>query len=80
MRPRDQIDARLVDNITSAIRGHVEMAVALSKIARGRDDNGRPLAAEKARQLARDTLTELELDWTHVLKVRAEFEAVLSKR
>jgi hypothetical protein len=36
---------------------------ALKKIARGRPDSGRPLAAENARQLARLTLTLLNLDW-----------------
>jgi len=33
------------------------------RIARGRHDCGRPLAAEAARQLARDALTKLGEDW-----------------
>ncbi len=60
------------EHVKDAIAGHNALALALSKIARGRDDCGRPLAGEKARQLARDTLVELGLDWTHVLKVHEE--------
>lgn len=37
---------------------------ALSKIANGRTDNGRPLAAEISRQLARVTLTSIGVSWT----------------
>ena len=33
------------------------------RIARGRHDCGRPLAAETARQLAREALTKLGEDW-----------------
>ncbi len=33
------------------------------RVARGRHDCGRPLAAETARQLARDALTKLGEDW-----------------
>lgn len=36
---------------------------SLQTIARGRTDNGRPLAAETARQEARETLTALKVDW-----------------
>lgn len=63
----------LRENVTAAIYGHNEMAVALSKIARGRDDSGRPLAGEAARQLARGTLIDLGLDWSHVLNVHGDF-------
>lgn len=69
----------LHENIASAIHGHNELAVALSKIARGRPDCGRPIAAEAARQIARGVLTALEMDWVNVLKVRAEFDDI-SKR
>jgi len=65
--------------IADAIHGHNELAVTLSKIARGRADNGRPLAAETSRQLARDTLVALGLDWSHVLNVRDEMEPALQK-
>jgi hypothetical protein len=40
------------------------MYFALSKIARGRPDCGRPLGSEDSRQLARTTLVEAGLDWT----------------
>lgn len=36
---------------------------AMKAIARGRHDNGRPIAAETARQLARETLHALKVDW-----------------
>ena len=37
--------------------------VVLCKIAHGRTDNGRPLAGETARQLARDMLVEHGVNW-----------------
>ena len=37
--------------------------VVLQQIARGREDNGRPMASEKARQLARKTLMEFDISW-----------------
>jgi hypothetical protein len=64
------------DDVSMSINGHNVLAIALSKIARGRVDNGRPMAAEDARQLARSTLTDLKLDWTHVLKVEAEMHPI----
>lgn len=70
----------LRENVTQAFDGHNVFAVALSKIALGRDDNGRPLAGETARQLARDALIERKLDWNHVLKVHAEFVPILKDR
>lgn len=36
---------------------------ALAKIARGRTDNGRPLAGEAARQIAREALTQHDREW-----------------
>lgn len=35
----------------------------LARIARGRIDGGKPLAGEAARQLARETLTDLGRGW-----------------
>lgn len=35
----------------------------LQQIARGRPDNGRPLAAEDARQFAREALIKVGLRW-----------------
>lgn len=67
------------ENVKDAFAGHNALALTLSKIARGRADNGRPIAAEMARQFARDTLTELGLDWTHVLKVHAEMSGTRRK-
>ena len=40
-----------------------DFAEALAKIAQGRTDCGRPLAAEDSRQLARRTLLAHGLDW-----------------
>ena len=42
---------------------------ALKIIAAGRQDNGRPLAAEVARQYARKTLTELGVTWSQPREV-----------
>lgn len=36
---------------------------ALALIARGRTDNGRPLAGERARQIAREALVKKGRDW-----------------
>lgn len=41
------------------------MHFVLGEIARGRCDNGRPLAAEVSRQMARDVLVMLELGWPY---------------
>ena len=40
------------------------LEAALGEIARGRNDCGRPLAAETARQLARDALIRLGAGWS----------------
>jgi hypothetical protein len=69
----------LQKNVSEAISGHNALAVALSQIAQGRPDNGRPIAAEAARQLARETLTSIGLDWVHVLKVHAEMKPAFEK-
>jgi hypothetical protein len=37
---------------------------ALKEIARGRPDNGRPLPAETARQIARLALIDAGINWT----------------
>jgi hypothetical protein len=63
--------AKLQDDVKAAFQGHNVLAVALSKIARGRPDNGRPLPAETSRQLARGVITSLGMDWGNVLKVEA---------
>lgn len=44
------------------------MAVALCLIALGRVDCGRPLGGETARQIARDVLIEIGVDWNEVLR------------
>lgn len=49
--------------VASATAEIVVMRLALMEIARGRTDNGRPIAAETARQNARDVLTALKVDW-----------------
>jgi hypothetical protein len=48
------------------------ITVTLSEIAHGRTDNGRPLAAEIARQKAREALSAAGVDWDGVLKTRKE--------
>ncbi len=47
-----------VDDVKTCFRNHNRFVEVLGKIAHGRMDNGRPLAAETARQLARDVLVE----------------------
>lgn len=46
------------------------MQGTLQVIARGRPDNGRPLAAETARQLARSALIECGVDWPDAKRTR----------
>lgn len=41
------------------------MAFVLGEIARGRIDNGRPLAAETSRQMARTVLGMVGLGWPY---------------
>ena len=48
----------LVEDVKACFRNHNRFAEILGKIAHGRTDCGRPLAAETARQMARDILTE----------------------
>lgn len=64
------------DSVVAAVNGHNLLAVAISKIAKGRVDNGRPLSGEDARQIARSALIELGLDWSNILTVHAEFEPI----
>jgi hypothetical protein len=45
---------------------HNDLIEALGQIARGRPDNGRPIAAEVARQMARDVFIKLSLAWPKV--------------
>ena len=47
----------LVADVKTCFHNHNRFATVLDQIARGRDD-GRPLAAETARQMARDVLEE----------------------
>lgn len=68
----------MTDSLVAAVNGHNILAVAISKIAKGRLDNGRPLGGEAARQIARDALIECGMDWTQVLKVHAEFEPIFA--
>ena len=61
----------LHENIAAAFNGHNVMAVALSRIAQGRQS--------EAQRIARTTLAELKLDADNVLKVHAEFEPIYAK-
>lgn len=49
--------------VASALTEIAVLRSALKAIAQGRTDNGRPIAAESARQHARDALIALKLDW-----------------
>ncbi|WP_398470950.1 hypothetical protein, partial [Tardiphaga sp.] len=55
----------------------IRMAESLGQIARGRSDNGRPLAAENARQIARNVLIELDLTWPKVQPPRIKVKTAL---
>lgn len=50
-------------DVGDAFRASVRFAEVLGEIARGRPDNGRPIAAETARQKAREVLAELGFTW-----------------
>lgn len=54
------VAARVVEQA----RPNATAVKALCKIARGRADNRRPLAGEDARQLARETLVDLGINWS----------------
>lgn len=43
--------------------GNPKLVEVLGKIARGRTDCGRPIAAETARQMARDVMLECGVHW-----------------
>jgi hypothetical protein len=49
---------RLVEDVKTCFRNHNRFVEVLRQIARGRIDNGRPLAADTARQMARDVLVD----------------------
>lgn len=48
----------LVEDVKTCFRNHNRFADVLGQIAHGRTDNGRPIAAETVRQMARDVLIE----------------------
>lgn len=50
-------------DVGAAFQATVKFAEVLGEIARGRKDNGRPLAAETARQMARNVLDEQGFKW-----------------
>lgn len=54
------------------------MAFVLGEIARGRADNGRPLAAETSRQMARNVLSALDLGWPYGRPASATMRAMLT--
>jgi hypothetical protein len=53
----------LVEDVKHAIHSCNRFVEVVGEIARGRKDNGRPLAAETARQMAREVLDELGFVW-----------------
>lgn len=59
-RAHGKSDAAL---IVRAVNAHDMLTLVLGEIARGRCDNGRPLAAETARQMAREALAQNDLPW-----------------
>ena len=60
----------LVKDVGDAFRASVRFAQVLGEIARGRKDNGRPLAAETARQMAREVLDEQGFRWPSGEQIR----------
>lgn len=54
------------------------MAFTLGEIAQGRKDNGRPLAAETSRQMAREMLTQIGLGWPYCKPASSTMAALLS--
>lgn len=50
-------------DVSTAFGVSVRFAATLGEIARGRRDNGRPLAAETSRQMARRVLDEQGFTW-----------------
>ena len=50
-------------DVGDAFKASVRFAEVLRKIARGREDCGRPLAGETARQMAREVLDEQGFGW-----------------
>ena len=59
-----------VDEMNALLRAgqeqHDTIVAALKAIARGRRDNGRPIGGERAREIAREVLTEYGLGWEDV--------------
>lgn len=55
--------AQLASSPVETARRMIEMQRALAIIARGRTDCGRPLAAEVARQTAREVLSRFGSGW-----------------
>lgn len=51
------------EDVKTAFANHNRFVEALGRIARGRSDNGRPLAAEIARQMAREVMDECGVHW-----------------
>ncbi|HEY6030477.1 MAG TPA: hypothetical protein VIU44_07940 [Gaiellaceae bacterium] len=70
----------LREHVATAFKDWNAFAVILAKIARGRDDCGRPLGGEVSRQMARDVLVESGLDWNHVLKTAEQFKDERKRR
>ena len=54
----------LHEHVNDCFATAVRFQDALVEIARGRWDNGRPLAAETARQIARKALTDRGRGWS----------------
>ena len=49
---------------TEAADAHEKLVDTLAEIARGREDNGRPLGGHLALHRARETLVDLGIDWS----------------
>lgn len=54
----------LRENVGECFRVAVSFQDALARIARGREDCGRPLSGEAARQIARQVLIDNNRDWS----------------
>ena len=54
----------LREHVSDCFKTAVCFQEALAKIARGRTDNGLPLARETARQIARKAMTDMGRSWS----------------
>ena len=54
----------LREHMSDCFKTAVHFQKALAKIARGRQDNGRPLGGETAREIARKAMVDMNRSWS----------------